>query len=164
LIHQLQYRCSVRPTKSLLDKAREAWVKGETVAGVRILPLSWSGCSTKNAVLRGAYVGNAGIVKQYHKAGTTLTDHDTRKAPSLALIWRIARLCGIKPLLVRMDRTRRGWHCVIVWNRRFNPMETIALQCALGSDLRRETYNLARVFSGKARNKRWNLLFSEKVK
>jgi hypothetical protein len=162
LIHQIQYRFKRKPTKKDVDKARQCWLDGESRFRFSVSPLSWCNGATRQAV-RSGYIGQAGIVKCYGRPNRTLTDHDTKKAPSLSLVWRIARLCQIRPRVIRIDRTRHGWHMVIEWDRNFTPWQIVALQCVLGSDRRREAYNLARVFSGKSRNRRWNLLFSEKL-
>jgi len=108
-------------------------------------------------------VGSAGVVKRYHKPGVTMCDIDFRKPPSMERVWRLARLLGLCPLLVRYDRTKHGWHWIVWWNRKLTPLQTIAIQCVLGSDRKRETFNLARVWGGKSRSKRWNLLFREKL-
>jgi hypothetical protein len=92
-----------------------------------------------------------------------MCDYDNVKGPSLWLVWRVARMLDIEPGFVRIDRTRRGWHLIIEWTRRFSPLQIVAIQCVLGSDSKRELFNLARVFSGKARNPRWNILFERKV-
>lgn len=107
-------------------------------------------------------MGEAGIVKQYAEVDLTMCDYDSDYRPSFVLVVRIARMLGIWPLWWREDKTRRGWHLLIKWNRDFQPAELVALQCVLGSDVQRETYNLARVMSGKT-SKRWNLLFERKL-
>lgn len=74
-------------------------------------------------------------------------------------------MLGVSPLFIRHDRTRRGWHVVIRWNRKFEPAERVALQAVLGSDVKRETLNLMRVIGGRHRgNKRWNILYSHKIR
>lgn len=65
-------------------------------------------------------------------------------------------------------RTRRGWHVEVAVKRRWHPWRVIAVQAILGSDWRRETYNLRRVAAwrtlpGIARQ-RWNVLFTQKFK
>lgn len=51
----------------------------------------------------------------------------------------------LTPVVVRVDRTRRGWH-VLVWIRgRMNPGLVVALQLLLGSDPHREAFNWYRV-------------------
>jgi hypothetical protein len=53
---------------------------------------------------------------------------------------------------------------LIAWDRLLSPAETVAIQTALGSDYRRETYNLARVLAGGGDDPRWNLLFDFKIR
>lgn len=165
MIHQLQYRFpkDVKPTAANLFIERSRWLQGKPPfhAGVKVRAISWSGQDTRAAVSRG-YIGRAGIVKVYGRPNLTLCDYDTPGPPSWQSITRVARMLGIQPAFTRYDRTARGWHVVIEWNRTFRPLEIICLQFALGSDPKRETYNLARVFSGK-RSKRWNLLFWRKI-
>lgn len=72
---------------------------------------------------------------------------------------------------VRRFRTRRGWHIVVYGPRKYriSALETVAAQAILGSDWRRETFNLIR-----ARNLAkappswrkvgaWNTLYQEKL-
>lgn len=70
---------------------------------------------------------------------------------------------------MRYDRTKRGWHVVIEWDRAFPPVALVALQAILGSDSRREALNFMRALSlDGCRDRqcflRFNLLFSHKVK
>ena len=167
MIHQLQYRFKTRPTRADIDGARALWLAGLPLpAGVEVRPISWTRDKTRSArkaALRG-YVGRAGIVKLYGKPNLTLCDYDSGEwSPPYPLICRIARMLDIVPVWSRYDRTEHGWHLVIQWNRSFTPLEIIAIQAVLGSDRKREAYNLARVFSGKASNARWNLLFEYKI-
>lgn len=164
-VYQLRYRFKRRPTKADVDAARAAWLKGVRLSGVQVTPITWARTphDARAALAGGGYVGRAGLVKYYARADRTLCDYDTRKPPSLWLVWRVARMMAIEPLTVEYNRTRRGWHVIIVWNRSFKPLEIVALQFAMASDPKRETFNLARVLSGKARNRRWNILFTSKV-
>lgn len=63
-------------------------------------------------------------------------------------------------------RTRRGWHIEVEVKRRWHPWRVIAVQAILGSDWRRETYNLRRVAAWRAlpgfARRRWNVLFDRK--
>jgi hypothetical protein len=105
-------------------------------------------------------------VKLYGRADWTLHDVDEDRHLPLRVI---ARFCWhtwkmrVKPLWVREDRTARGWHMIVAWNRNFSPLEIIALQTVFGSDRQREAYNLTRYFSGLTANRRWNLLFEVKL-
>lgn len=63
-------------------------------------------------------------------------------------------------------RTQRGWHLEIALSRTVHPWRLIAAQAILGSDYRRETFNLRRTgnwrrLSRRARD-RWNVLFRRK--
>lgn len=81
----------------------------------------------------------------------------------------VLRTIGLRPIWLRTDRTRRGWHIVIRLTRALLPAECVALQALLGSDDRRECMNLLRVMSIARRDPgpfwrhRWNLLFSYKL-
>lgn len=163
MIHQIQYRFKTKPTGDQIRAARTAFISGKK-ANCRIAAVNWSRTAgnTRLAASTG-YVGRAGLVKCYARPDWTMCDFDSAKAPSLESVWRLAKMIDVFPLWIRLDRTRRGWHLIIQWNRRFRPIEIVAIQAVLGSDLKRETFNLARVFSGKARNRRWNLLFERKL-
>lgn len=164
MIHQLRYRFKHYPTASDIERARQDWLEGRPTRGVKVVPISWARKkrSTRAAVECG-YIGQAGIVKYEASPRRTLCDYDTSVVPSLQLVYRVAHMLDIRPLVIEYDRTRRGWHLIIEWNRRFRPIEIVALQCVLRSDPARELFNLARVFSGKARSKRWNILFQTKL-
>jgi hypothetical protein len=164
MIHQLRYRFSYPPTERAIELARSEWLAGRKTPGVVITPICWAReQSDTRAAVETGYIGKAGIVKYEADPRRTLCDYDTVTPPSLELVYRIARMLEIKPVLIEYNRTRRGWHLIITWNRRFKPIEIVALQCCLHSDIRRETFNLARVFSGKARSRRWNILFERKL-
>ena len=78
--------------------------------------------------------------------GKVLCDFDKPKVPSLLRLWELLRIGGYNPRWLRLDRTRRGWHAVIPL--RLPKAETIALQAILGSDPRREAFNLRRLKNG----------------
>lgn len=165
MIAQLQYRFRRKPSRRLIEAARKAFAAGERVPGVEVRPIAWTGSveGLKRAIrTKKAYVGNAGIVKQYAEPDLTMCDHDSEYRPPIAVVVRIARMLDAKILWLREDRTKHGWHVLIKWNRRFRPAELIAIQCILGSDREREAYNLSRVVSGK-KSVRWNLLFERKL-
>jgi hypothetical protein len=81
----------------------------------------------------------------------------------------VLRTIGLRPMWLRTDRTRRGWHVIIRLTRSLRPAETVAVQALLGSDSRRESLNLMRAISVQRRDpgpfwrRRWNLLFSYKL-
>ena len=140
---------------------REYVRTGKAPRGVKVKVQVWKkGASLSKGRLK---FGCPGVVKQYAEPHTTMVDLDTPDVPRLLHAWWVARVLGIRPLYIRIDRTRRGWHVVTVWNTRFKPLEIVALQAILGSDPRREAFNLIRVRSGKGGNRRWNLLFESKI-
>lgn len=106
----------------------------------------------------------AGIVKLRGDRSTVLCDFDSPRAPRLPTIARVLAQVGVLRFarFARYDRTERGWHLVIRFAREFTSGELVALQLALGSDRKRERYNLRRVICGAAPAK-WNLLFTAKL-
>lgn len=160
-----------RPTRDMVEEAGRDWIKtGKTKNGIRITPICWSKNGPKNvrqwlARRKDTIFGCPGIVKQYALPGLTMCDYDTSRPPALRRFWRLARTLGLRAAWVEYNRTRRGWHVLVMWNRILSPAETVAIQSILGSDQRREAFNLSRVLSGKAdSNERWNLLFQFKLK
>jgi hypothetical protein len=55
------------------------------------------------------------------------------------------RWLRVRPTLLVIERTRRGWHLKIRLSRRMAPASIVALQAILGSDPAREVFNLRRV-------------------
>lgn len=106
------------------------------------------------------------MIKSYDEIGSEVfCDFDEgRGSPHLRPVWTVFRLLGIRPISIRLDRTRRGWHMVIRCDRCFTPVEKVALQAVLGSDARRESLNLMRVINGHGGDKRWNVLYREKLR
>lgn len=167
MIYQIQYRIKGRqPTKRLIDEARTAYANNRSLPeGVTVRPMAWKGNlgRLKAAIRRNTcFVGEAGIVKQYAESRLSLCDYDTQWRPSMDRIQRLSKMLGVGISWIREDRTRRGWHVLILWKKAMTPLALVAIQCVLGSDYERETYNLARIFSGK-KSKRWNLLFERKL-
>lgn len=166
MIFQLQYRfIGVQPSLGLLRLARAAFIKGLKIKHVEVRPIAWTGTigDLRKALReRTAFIGQAGIVKNYADPYMTFCDYDGKWFPSLMRIARLAQMLEMRPAWIRQDRTRHGWHLVIRWDRRLSRLEQVAIQCVLGSDLQRESYNLARVMSGKC-SPRWNLLFERKL-
>jgi hypothetical protein len=82
---------------------------------------------------------------------------------SARLSWVFSAL-GYGVEAVRYDKTRRGWHVLIFVRRKLAPRTVVALQAILGSDYRRETFNLLRVLSLAKRpmfwRERWNVLYN----
>lgn len=111
-----------------------------------------------------------GRVKQHGHSRVLLCDFDQRSSPRIRPFWAVCRIVGISPRAIRYDRTHRGWHVCFTLSRSLTTAECVALQCCMGSDVRRETLNLMRVIAIREKrhprfwSTRWNLLFSEKLK
>lgn len=111
-----------------------------------------------------------GEVKETAAANKTLCDYDGHLPRDLRQRVRAARrLLGVRPVKIRLDRTARGFHMVIIWSTEFSHYETVAVQAILGSDPMRELLNLSRARSmaagggrGLAAGKFWNILYSRK--
>lgn len=131
-----------------------------------------------------------GIVKETARADRVYIDLDFPKKQSrrllrarrlplniargvlpISVIRAVCSIIGLKPTMVRYDRTARGFHVVIYlpWRQRLPRAECVALQLCLGSDARRETLNLMRARSIRQHGapphfrNRWNLLFERKL-
>ena len=69
---------------------------------------------------------------------------------------------------VRFDRTRRGWHVVVGIHEEVEPAMIVAAQAILGSDYKREAFNLMRVQSLDSVSPfwraRWNVLYEMHAK
>jgi hypothetical protein len=169
MIYQLRYAFNFRPTLADVEAARDRWLRHSKPApGVEVSAVAWNreedAAGTRRAIRSGGYLGNAGVVKFYGAPDLTLCDYDKPDKPATGYhVARVARMLNAKPLWTRLDRTKNGWHMVIQWNREFAPLEVVALQAALGSDVKREAYNLGRVMSGKATDWKWNVLFLYKL-
>lgn len=78
----------------------------------------------------------------------------------------VFRECGITYLGSTVMESNAGYHVRIVaeWGmglRDWPPVAIAMVQSLLGSDFRRETFNLSRILRGDTAN--WNVLFTEKV-
>ena len=62
---------------------------------------------------------------------------------------------------VRYDRTRHGWHVLVGVEAELSPLMIVAAQAILGSDLKREAFNLMRVQRPRRGffRERWNVLY-----
>lgn len=81
--------------------------------------------------------------------GKTLHTFEKRK-------W-ILKYLALTPKWIEKQRTKHGGHHVrIVLENDLKSLEIMAIQALLGSDYRRETYNLLRIMQGM---KNWNALF-----
>jgi len=54
------------------------------------------------------------------------------------------RWLRLRPVAVVFRRTERGWHMKVALTRRCQPLVVVALQAILGSDPKREVFNLLR--------------------
>ncbi len=108
-------------------------------------------------------LGRCGTVKMRGAADLLMLDVDSLKPRSLTWLQWVFRRLNIGVHWIRYDRTAKGWHVIIRCRERFKALEIVALQAILGSDWRRETFNLARVRSGKLRGGQWNILFERKL-
>ena len=106
-----------------------------------------------------------GEIKELAASNKAYCDYDHTEPVRLRGVWALARTLGSRISYVRYDRTKRGWHAVICFNRSFSPAEIVAVQAVLGSDYKREALNLSRVISctSRAGMKRWNLLYRVKL-
>lgn len=94
-------------------------------------------------------------------------DYDGAVPPALTdRIGAVVRANGARVLWYALRRTRRGWHLEVETTRRWAAMRIVAAQLALGSDWRREVFNIRRVMSLRymdpAQRGRWNVLFTRK--
>lgn len=66
-----------------------------------------------------------------------------------------------------MHETAKGYHIEILIKEPLEPLAIVCLQALCGSDLRRETFNMARVLKLSDAptfwQSRWNVLYSEKL-
>lgn len=79
-------------------------------------------------------------------------DVDSPRCPALLdrVRW-VARWLHWSVQYIEYRRTRRGWHVIITVRQRVTPFCVVAVQAILGSDWRRETFNLVRVRTMRAR-------------
>lgn len=116
-------------------------------------------------VTRTRWPRTLGRVTVYWSPGLVLCDYDGPpiRLPRLAVL---VRLMALRPLWVRYERTRRGWHVVLRVRERLRLTETVSVQAILGSDPYREAFDFARART--APNSWWaaraNLLFGEKLR
>lgn len=160
----------IRPTRESFTELAQRWVDtGKTPSGVRFKATLWGEPSQRRHVrkaLECRTLSNLcpGVVSHYAADNMTLCDYDEPEPPKLETVWKVAQSLGIEPLAVEYQASKRGWHLAITWNRTFTPGETVALQLLLGSDPKREQFNLQRIFATNGKpSKRWNILFSRKL-
>lgn len=108
-----------------------------------------------------------GEVKELAEPNKTLCDYDGALPDGLrARVRAIRRLTGARPLTARLDRTARGFHLVIRWDRPWDPFQTVAIQAILGSDPMREALNFARAAARPGLGNHgqfWNILYGRKI-
>lgn len=113
-------------------------------------------------------LSNLGIVKELWSPSIIMLDIDGNAA-ALPTVIKLRELLGLMNLTarsVRYDRTEHGYHVVIHLRQRLRLAEAIAVQAILGSDPRREAFNLARARTNPGRfwRARANLLFGERLR
>lgn len=70
------------------------------------------------------------------------------------------RWLRLRPVALVYRRTARGWHVKVALSRRINPLSVVALQALLGSDPKRETFNLLRARALRRAPPEWRNRFS----
>lgn len=160
----------VQPTRELVRRTLRQWLRsGTTPDNVTLNPVCWNGHDAKRIrrcvrSAGGATTDCPGVVEYYHRPDLILTDFDNDKPVTLPRICEIMGELRLKVRAAEYKKTRRGWHVVLFLARDLQPLETVAVQAILGSDPKRETFNLARVMGGRAKDSiRWNLLFDYKL-
>jgi hypothetical protein len=164
---QMHYRFRGRkPTREHVELAREYYrMTGRAPKGVRMRIIRFGAEGRDKWAQNVAGRGCPGIVDRYHEPGVLLCDYDTVRPPKyMDRLRMIARVTGARVRWVEISRTRKGWHVAARWNRRWTPLETLALQAIMGSDWRRESMGFARLLHASAPGKHWNLLFAEKLR
>jgi hypothetical protein len=101
-------------------------------------------------------------------------DFDSRTPPSdlLERIRALFRWLGGRPAVVGVWRSNsKGWHVLVETRARWaaDPVTVVAAQAILGSDAKREMFNLMRAIGLKKRplfwreRHRWNTFYSRKL-
>lgn len=79
-----------------------------------------------------------------------------------------ASVVGLGIKAIRIDRTRRGYHVIVCVRGCVSAVSVVALQAILGSDPKRETFNLVRARGlhkvPSAWRGRWNVLYTRHYK
>jgi hypothetical protein len=73
----------------------------------------------------------------------------------------IRDILKLKIELLSVCKTKRGWHLVYSISRELTDTELVILQMALLSDVKRELFNLKRIWNGQDMQT-WNILFVQK--
>lgn len=96
-------------------------------------------------------------------------DYDRPRPPrdSYTRIVNALRWLRLRPLVLVYRRTRRGWHVKIALSQKVAPLVVVALQAILGSDPKRETFNLIRARALRRAPSEWrdrySVLFRSKL-
>jgi hypothetical protein len=155
--------------QQMRDLKSEYLFTGKSPQGIRIHLTVWGEDLTQEQARtrllnrRGGCRG--GVVDRYGDAYTTLHDYDGREPPTVDEIRHIAGILRVKVEALEYSASRRGSHLAITWGAKWEPWQIVVIQAILGSDPKREAYNLLRLMSGAdvAKNWRWNFLFSRKL-
>ena len=87
-----------------------------------------------------------------------ISTHDVNK------ILKVKSILGLDINSVKIEKSHSGnYHITFEVQNNLNDFEIVAIQAMMGSDYKRECYNLLRVASGKFKNKEWNILFKKKI-
>lgn len=88
-----------------------------------------------------------------------------------ALASRIGHVCAMAGVRVEwwsLYRTVKGWHLEVQCVGRLQPFGVVAAQAMLGSDWKREAFNMSRVralrHANPAARAGWNVLFRRKIR
>jgi hypothetical protein len=108
-----------------------------------------------------------GVVDRRGSSRTLLLDFDG-EGPDWGRIYNVARRHRLKPVAMELYRTRHGWHVVVFTRRRVEPWQALVLQALMGSDWRRESLNLLRLWDTAGQVQRglkwrWNVLYNGKT-
>ena len=94
-----------------------------------------------------------------------MVDADKGAKPvSKASISAVCNIIGLVPVSIKKrSSVSGGAHWIVEVDRDMTPVEIIAVQMAMGDDIRRGTLNLARVMNGAKSGDPYNLLFDSKL-
>jgi hypothetical protein len=99
-----------------------------------------------------------------------LLDFDDPRLDRVAAGERIEMVCrtvGLDVYNYEFTQTARGWHGMVLLCEKVAPAVEVALQAIMGSDWKRETFNLQRalVLAGAPDfwRERWNVLYANKL-
>lgn len=99
-----------------------------------------------------------------------LLDFDSPTLPRgwFARLLTVCRTQRTRIVSVECDRTRHGWHVIVVVSGRWSLMRIVAAQAIIGSDWRRESHNLSRAVLAPRLPKFWrdrsNVLYAQHIR